>query len=124
MDEGVVQLAAALERFDEIYAPHTIGQFNGHDIMVVKALGEFVPHAHDDSDDVFLVLRGRLEIRLRDRTVEVGPGELFIVPRGVEHQPFAEVETHLLLIEPTGTPNTGDPATAQPRRVMPKNTPT
>jgi len=64
------------------------------------------------------VLKGRLTIRLRDREVALGPGELFVVPRGIEHQPFAEEETHLLLIEPAGTPNTGDPATAAPRRAI------
>ncbi len=92
--------------------------FNGHDVMVVKALGEFTWHDHAEADDLFLVLCGRLEIRLRDRTVTLGPGELYVVPREVEHQPFAAEETHLLLIEPTGTPNTGNPATAQPRRMV------
>ena len=80
--------------------------------MVVKVQGEFVWHKHDDTDDFFLVLKGALDIQLRDRTVTLGPGEMFIVPRGVEHRPVAREETHLLLIEPTGTPNTGDPATA------------
>lgn len=75
-------------------------------------------HAHADTDDFFLVLTGRLTIRLRDREVVLGPGELFVVPRGVEHQPYAEEETHLLLIEPTGTSNTGDPATAAPQREL------
>lgn len=84
--------------------------------MVVKVLGEFVRHSHDDTDDVLLVLHGRLGIRLPDRTEYLGPGELLVVPRGVEHQPFAEEETHLLLIEPTGTPNTGDAATAASRQ--------
>lgn len=73
---------------------------------------KFVWHKHDDTDDFFLVLKGRLTICLRDRNVVLGPGELFVVPRGIEHQPFAEEETRLLLIEPTGTPNTGDKATA------------
>lgn len=86
--------------------------------MVVKVQGAFVWHAHPDTDDFFLVLTGRLTIRLRDRAVALGPGELFVVPRGVEHQPFAEEETHLLLIEPSGTPNTGDAATAAPRRTL------
>ena len=76
--------------------------------MVVKALGEFVWHSHADTDDFFLVLRGRLDIRMRGQTVTLAPGELFVVPRGVEHQPFAKEEVHLLLIEPTGTVRTGD----------------
>lgn len=80
--------------------------------------GPFVWHAHADTDDFFLVLTGRLIIRLRDREVVLGPGELFVVPRGVEHQPFAEEACHLLLIEPTGTPNTGNAATAAPRQTV------
>jgi len=87
-------------------------------VMVVKVQGEFVWHNHDETDDFFLVLAGRLVLRLRDRDLTLEPGELFVVPRGVEHQPFAEGETHLLLIEPAGTPNTGDAATAAPRRTL------
>ena len=76
--------------------------------MIGKVQGEFVWHSHPDTDDFFYVLSGRLVIDLRDRSVELGPGELFVVPRGVEHRPRAEEETHILLIEPAGTPNTGD----------------
>ena len=83
--------------------------------MVVKVLGEFVWHSHPDTDDFFLVLSGELQIELRDRTVTLGAGELFVVPAGAEHRPVARSETHLLLIEPRGTPNTGDPATAAPK---------
>ena len=83
--------------------------------MVVKVRGEFVWHHHDDTDDFFLVLTGRLTIRLPDGEVVLGPGDLFVVPVGVEHQPVAEEETELLLIEPRGTPNTGDAATAARR---------
>ncbi len=111
-----INLAAKLAQFPEHWAPHTVGQLNDYDIMVVKAKGSFVWHKHDDTDDFFLVLSGRLVIRLRDREVSLGPGELFVVPRGVEHQPYAEEETHLLLIEPRGTPNTGDTATAAARQ--------
>ena len=111
----VVNLAQKLASFDEYWSPRTVAQFNGHDIMVVKVKGEFVWHHHDDTDDLFLVLSGRLTIRLPDAEVVLGPGELFVVPVGVEHQPFAEEETELLLIEPTGTPNTGDAETAAAR---------
>jgi len=107
-----INLAEKLALFSEHWSPRTVTRFNGHDIMVVKVQGEFVWHKHDETDDFFLVLKGRLTIHLRDRDVVLGPGELFVVPRGIEHQPFAEEETHLLLIEPTGTPNTGDSATA------------
>ena len=113
-----VNLARKLATFSEHYEPRTIGQFNGHDLMVVKVKGPFVWHKHDDTDDFFLVLKGRLRIELRDGSVELGPGELHVVPKGVEHRPVADEETHILLIEPMGTPNTGDAATAQPRRVI------
>jgi len=114
----VVNLNDKLAAFTDYFAPRTVATFNGHDIMVTKLGGEFAWHDHAETDDFFLVVKGRLEIRLRDRTVELGPGELFVVPRGIEHQPFAAEETHILLIEQTGTPNTGDPATAQPSRVV------
>jgi len=113
-----VNLGAKLAAFSDHWQPRTVGQFNGHDLMVVKAQGEFVWHKHDDTDDFFLVLAGRLVIELRDRSIELGPGELFVVPKGVEHRPVAEEEVHLLLIERAGTPNTGDAATAAPRRVI------
>ncbi len=117
MDQPVT-LVDKLAQFSAHWSPHTVAQLNDYDIMVVKVQGAFVWHSHADSDDFFLVLKGRLTIRLREREVTLGPGELFVVPRGVEHQPFAEEETHLLLIEPTGTPNTGDAATAAPRRTL------
>jgi mannose-6-phosphate isomerase-like protein (cupin superfamily) len=113
-----INLAEKLTQFSEHWAPRTVAQLNDYDIMVVKVQGEFVWHSHADTDDFFLVLKGRLTIRLREREVVVGPGELFVVPRGIEHQPFAEEETHLLLIEPSGTPNTGNPETAAPRRAI------
>jgi mannose-6-phosphate isomerase-like protein (cupin superfamily) len=114
MEHGI-NLADKLEPITEHWAPRTVSEFNGHDVMVVKVQDEFVWHTHDDTDDFFLVLSGRVVIRMRDRDVELNPGELYVVPAGVEHQPFAPVESRLLLIEPSGTPNTGDPATAAPR---------
>ena len=113
-----VNLAQKLSTFSEHYRPRTVGQFNGHDLMVVKVKGPFTWHRHEDTDDFFLVLEGRLRIELRDGNVELGPGELYVVPKGVEHRPVAEEEAHILLIEPTGTPNTGDAATAAPRIVI------
>ena len=107
-----INLAGKLAQFSEHWSPKIVGAFNGHDIMVVKVLGEFVWHDHPDTDDLFLVLSGRLTIDLPDGAVTLGPGELYVVPRGVQHRPRADIETHLLLIEPAGTPNTGDPATA------------
>jgi len=110
-----INLRDELGQFDDRWSPRTVATFNGHDVMVVKVEGEFTWHHHDDTDDFFLVLDGHLTIRMRDGDVELGPGDLFVVPVGVEHQPYAEHEAHILLIEPTGTPNSGDPATAAPR---------
>ena len=103
-----INLAAKLSTFSETFQPRTVGQFNGHDLMVVKVKGEFVWHSHPDTDDFFLVLQGRLTIQMREGNVTLGPGEMYVVPRGVEHCPVAEEETHILLIEPRGTLNTGD----------------
>jgi mannose-6-phosphate isomerase-like protein (cupin superfamily) len=111
-----INLAEKLALFSDYWSPRTVARLNEYDIMVVKVQGDFVWHKHDDTDDFFLVLKGRMTVRLRDRDVVLGPGELFIVPRGIEHQTRAEEETHLLLIEPTGTPNTGDEATAAPQQ--------
>jgi mannose-6-phosphate isomerase-like protein (cupin superfamily) len=113
-----INLAAKLATFSEPWAPRTVAQFNGHDVMVVKLEGEFVWHKHDDTDDFFLVLAGTIDIELRDRTVTLRQGEMFIVPKGVEHRPVAKEEAHVLLIEPKGTPNTGDAKTAAPRRTV------
>jgi mannose-6-phosphate isomerase-like protein (cupin superfamily) len=108
----VVNLATKLEMFAEHWSPKIVAGFNGHDVMVVKVGGEFVWHSHPETDDFFLVIKGRLTIQFRDGEVHLGPGELCVVPRGVEHRPVAAEEVHLLLIEPAGTPNTGDAATA------------
>jgi mannose-6-phosphate isomerase-like protein (cupin superfamily) len=118
MNVDKINLSEKLGLFAEHWQPRTVGRFNDCDVMVVKVQGEFVWHKHDDTDDFFLVLHGELHIRLRDRVVVLKPGELFVVPKGVEHQPYAERETHVLLIEPTGTPNTGNPDTAAPRREL------
>ena len=112
-----VNLAKALAGIDEPYSPVIVGHLNDYKIAVVKPRGEFVWHRHEDTDDFFLVLEGRLTIQMRDGDVELGPGELYVVPRGVElyvvprgveHCPRADEEAHVLLIEPLGTTNTGD----------------
>ncbi len=113
-----INLAEKLTTFQEHWQPRTVGEFNGHDLMVVKVKGEFIWHSHPDTDDFFMVLEGRITLRMRDGSVTLGPGEIFVVPRGVEHSPLAEEEAHILLIEPSGTPNTGDHRTAAPRRVI------
>ncbi len=110
-----INLAEKLSKFDDHWSPRTVATFNGHDVMVVKVKGEFVWHSHSETDDFFLVLSGRITIQLRDGTVDLGPGEMFVVPAGVEHKPVAADEAEVLLIEPSGTANTGDPSTAAPR---------
>jgi mannose-6-phosphate isomerase-like protein (cupin superfamily) len=105
---GAVNLAEKLASFDELFSPRIVGYYNDNKLIVGKLKGEFVWHSHPDTDDLFLVLKGRLTIQLRDGDVELGPGELYVVPRGVEHCPKADEETHVLLIEPKGTPNVGD----------------
>ena len=113
-----VNLADKLSTFTEHWQPRTVGEFNGHDLMVVKMKGEFVWHKHDNTDDFFLVIKGKVTIQMRHENVTLSPGELFVVPKGVEHRPMAEEEAHILLIEPSGTPNTGNAETAAPRRVV------
>lgn len=103
-----VNLAEKLAAFTEHWSPRIVGELNGQHVKVVKLKGEFVWHHHADADELFLVLAGRLVIRLRDRDVMLGRGELFIVPKGVEHKPVADAEAHVLLFEPAGTLNTGN----------------
>jgi mannose-6-phosphate isomerase-like protein (cupin superfamily) len=113
-----INLAKKLGTFNDYWQPRVVGEFNGHDLMVVKVKGEFTWHKHDDTDDFFLVLSGRVDIQLRDKVIALGPGEIFVVPKGVEHRPVATEEAHILLIEPKGTPNTGKTETSAPRRVI------
>src|SRR5208283_2218206 len=105
MRPEAVNLAKKLALFRDLWSPRVVAAFNGHDVMVVKVKGEFVRHAHPDTDDFFLVLSGRLTIDLPDGPVILGPGELYVVPRGLEHRPRAEEGAELLLIEPAGAPN-------------------
>ena len=119
VDLQSVDLAAKLERFEETWAPKIVADYNGDEIMVAKFQGAFPFHVHEDTDDLFLVLKGRIRIELEGPEFpngraahDVEEGQLFIVPKGVRHRPVAEQEAHVLLIEPAGTPNTGDAATA------------
>lgn len=110
-----VNLAEKLTLFSDHWKPRIVGQYNGNDLILVKVQGEFVWHSHPETDDFFYVVQGELDIELRDEVVTLGQGEMFVVPAGVEHRPVAREEAHLLLIEPQGTPNTGDSATAAPK---------
>jgi mannose-6-phosphate isomerase-like protein (cupin superfamily) len=112
MKSSPINLSEKLSGFSEHWTPKIIGGYNGNDLMVVKVKGEFVWHSHPDTDDFFMVLKGKLTIKLRDGEVILNPGEIYVVPKGVEHCPVAEEECHVLLIEPRGTPNTGDEKTA------------
>src|SRR5439155_22522525 len=103
-----VNLSEKLSLFSEHWSPRIVGELNGQHVKVAKLMGDFVRHHHDHADELFLVLKGCLVIQLRDRDIMLEPGELFIVPQGVEHKPIAEAETHVLLFEPAGTVNTGD----------------
>jgi mannose-6-phosphate isomerase-like protein (cupin superfamily) len=107
MDDRI-NLAEKIGLLEGPYSPGIVGYLNDYKLAVVRVQGEFVWHSHEGTDDFFLVLKGRLTIQLRDRDVVLDEGELFVVPKGVEHCPKADVETHVLLIEPRGTANTGD----------------
>ena len=109
-----VNLADKLATFAEAFAPRIVAYYNDSKVMVAKTRGEFVWHSHPETDDLFLVLSGRLTVQLRDRDVELETGDLFVVPRGVEHCPRADEEAHVLLIEPVGTANTGDSSERAP----------
>ncbi len=103
-----IDLPAALARFDDPWSPRTVAVFNNYDIRVVKTKGEFTRHRHLETDEVFLVLSGSLTIRLDDAEVTLGPGQLYVVPRGVDHQPVSVDGAEVVLIEPSTTINTGD----------------
>jgi mannose-6-phosphate isomerase-like protein (cupin superfamily) len=103
-----INLAEKLTRFDDRWNPRIIADLNDSDVKLVKVQGEFVWHHHADEDELFFVLRGTLTIELRDGAVTLGPGEMVVIPRGVEHRPVAAEEVHLMLIEPKSTRHTGD----------------
>jgi mannose-6-phosphate isomerase-like protein (cupin superfamily) len=103
-----INLAEKLSLFQDLWSPKIVGDLNDHQVKLTKVRGEFVWHSHAAEDEMFLVLEGRLRIRFRDRDVDLVPGEMVIVPKGVEHMPVAEEEAHVLLIEPRTTLNTGD----------------
>ncbi len=112
-----INLAAALATFDDTWAPRNVATVNDYDVRIVHIEGEFVWHSHDDTDELFLLIDGEAQIELRDRTVTLAPGELFVVPKGVEHKPQSATGASLLLFEPTGTTNTGTTAEALPDHI-------
>lgn len=103
-----VNLGEKFRKFTECWSPKIVGELNDSYVKVVKLKGEFVWHQHENEDELFLVVKGRLRMRLRDREVMIGEGEFFIVPKGTEHLPVAEEEVHVVLLEPKSTLNTGN----------------
>jgi mannose-6-phosphate isomerase-like protein (cupin superfamily) len=106
--DDVRNVQDALARIPEHWQPHRLTSVNDYDVKVVKLLGEFVWHTHPETDELFMVVSGELTIQLRDRDVVLGPNDVFVVPKGIEHCPKAAAEVHAILFEPQGTVNTGD----------------
>lgn len=105
---SAINITGKLALFSEHWRPKVIAQMNDYQFKVVKVQGDFVWHSHADTDETFIVVSGRLRIDLRDGHIDLGPGEMAVIPKGVEHKPCAVEETHLMLVEPCGVPNTGD----------------
>jgi len=103
-----INLGAKLARFEDYFNPRVVAHYNGNEVRVAKLKGDFTWHAHTDTDELFLVLEGELGIAFRDGERRFGPGEMVVVPRGIEHKPFADAECHVLLIDKEGESNTGD----------------
>ena len=110
---GKVNIPEKLASFSDHWAPRIVARYNDHEVRLVKVEGEFIWHQHDETDELFLILDGELDMEFRDRTVTLQPGDLIVVPKGTEHRPCARKgEVKLMLIDPKDMPNTGDPATA------------
>lgn len=103
-----IDLREKFATFSEYWSPRIVAELNGQHVKLTKIRGEFIWHHHDHEDELFLVHRGRLRMEFRDRVVELGPGQMIVVPRGVEHRPVADEETEIVLFEPAGTLNTGN----------------
>lgn len=108
MHSEVVNLGDKFGKFSDHWSPRAVAEMNDYQFKVAKFQGQFVWHDHKDTDEVFLVVSGSMGIELRDRVVNLSEGEMYVVPKGTEHRPFAERECHVLLIEPRGVVNTGD----------------
>ena len=108
MDFKPVNLQEKLDKFTDHWSPKIIAQINNYHFKLVKFQGDFVWHRHNDTDEVFINLGGEMSIEFRDGKVDLKSGEMFVVPKGVEHKPFAEKECKIMLVEPAGTVNTGD----------------
>jgi len=108
MKQQAISFFDKLSLINDHWKPRVVAEMNDYQFKLVKIQGEFVWHSHAETDETFIVIKGDLKIELRDQVVEIGPGEMYVVPKGVEHKPVAEQEVEMLLIEPRGTVNTGD----------------
>jgi mannose-6-phosphate isomerase-like protein (cupin superfamily) len=108
MKHVIINLEEKLDKIQDFWSPKIVAQMNDYHLKLVKLQGDFVWHAHPETDELFYVLEGELDIQFRHGTATLRQGEMLVVPKGVEHRPRAERECHVLLIEPAGTPNTGD----------------
>ena len=108
MQPSAINFADKLSLFSDLWSPRIIARMNDYHFKLARIQGEFIWHAHPETDEVFIVISGAMDIHFRDRIVSLDAGEMFVVPKGIEHKPVAERECHILLIEPAGTLNTGD----------------
>lgn len=104
---SVISTAYKLAAFSDHWNPRIVGNYNGNELRLAKVQGDFTWHSHADTDELFLVIQGNLGIEFRDGVRRIGPGEMIVVPKGVEHRPFAEDEVHIMMIDREGEPNTG-----------------
>jgi len=103
-----INISEKFKQFDQYWTPKKIGELNGQQVLLAKLKGAFIWHTHADEDELFMLIKGCLKIELRDKTVTLNKGEMFIIPKGVAHKPIAEEEVHVLLFEPLSTKHTGD----------------
>jgi len=115
-----INILSKYNEFDAHWSPHCIAELNGQKVLIAKVKGEFVWHSHKDEDELFHVIKGKLRMEYRDRSVDVLPGEIIIVPKGVEHRPYADEETLILLFEPISTKHTGDLVSDVTKNIYPK----
>ena len=116
----IINLNDKYKKFNEKWSPHSIAELNGQQVLLAKVQGDFVWHSHEKEDELFYVVKGKMFIEFRDKTVELSCGEMIVVPKGVEHRPRAEEETWILLFEPLGIKHTGDITTEITKTFYPK----
>ncbi|MCF4099939.1 cupin domain-containing protein [Maritalea mediterranea] len=118
MGNKAINLREKFSTFTEQWSPKIVAQLNDYDILIAKVEGEFNWHDHPDTDEMFMVIEGEITIEMKEGDVTLGPGELYVVPKGKAHRPVAKGEAKIMLIEPQGVPNTGDPATAAHKELI------